>query len=301
MRSTMFITASLIVHAICFTALALNHFRSGGDSETAGTEVEVTMGEGTKVADASGALTEVPEVKPLPIKEEVKPVEEKKLLAKKTAKKVSKVQPQAKVQKELPAKEFIAETQLPQDLNPELEESEEKVELIPVKDLPPAGVQAQTSPEAEDKATEAVSTDLSETKDPSPVTTEASGDAGKGASTEPMLNKGGETKAEAVSYLELKQYSGNKPPAYPMSARRDQRQGQVDLLYRVAKDGHVAEVQVAKSSGHPDLDEAAVKAIAKFRYVPGQEGWARHPVIFSIKGAVTALPSKLRGSAASAE
>lgn len=298
MRSTMFVTVSLIVHALCFTALAVNHFKQLPEGN-AGTEVEVTMGEGVQVADASGTQ-EVPEVKPLPVKEEPK---KEVTLPKKApvAKKVVKNSPA----KTLPKKETVAETELPPNMNPVIEDSQavtvapeeqsdEKVELIPVKDLPPAGVQAAASDEAEDKSTEAISKDVSETKDPAPVSTEGDG---KGAA----LNKGGDTKSEAVSYLELKQYSGNQPPVYPMSARKEQRQGQVDLLYRVTKDGRIAEVQVAKSSGHPDLDEAAVKSIAKYKYVPGQEGWARHPVIFAIKGAVTTLPSRARHSNASAE
>ncbi len=304
MRSTIFVTASLIVHAICFTALAVNHFGSSGGDTGAGTEVEVAMGEGTLVADASGAAP-VPEAKPLQEKTEVKEVKKEETLPpKKTAapaKKAVKAQP--KIAKELPAKDKIAETELPENMNPAIDDAQavavapeqEKVEMVPVKETAPAGVQAASSAEAEDKATEAASKEVTETKDPAPV-----GGDGQGASAEP-LNKGGETKSEAVSYLELKQYSGNKPPAYPLSARKDQRQGQVELLYRVAKDGRVTEVQVAKSSGHPDLDEAAVKAIAKFKYVPGQEGWARHPVIFSLKGVATEMPSKLRGSAAAAE
>lgn len=323
MRSTFFLTASLVVHAICFTALAVNHFKPlpfGGESGN-GTEVEVAIGEGTLLADASGVTAE-PEMKPLPVKEEVKSEEiaaaplpakikeepkketpAKKAVAVKKAKKVVKAQP--KIATELPAKE---KTEQPENMDPVIEDSQavavpedsqqdEKFELIPVKDAPPAGVQAATtSPaEAEDKMTEATSQDVNQTKDPAPV----EGD-GQGASNQP-LNKGGDTKSEAVSYLDLKQYSGNKPPVYPLSARKEQRQGQVDLLYRVAKDGRVAEVQVAKSSGHPDLDEAAVKAIAKFKFVPGQEGWARHPVVFALKGVATTLPSKLRGSAAAAE
>lgn len=316
MRSTFFLTASLIVHGICFTALAVNHFKSlpTGQDSASGTEVEVAMGEGMLVADASGVTPE-PEMKPLPVvtqkneiqKEDVVPLppKPKKAAPAKKAKKMVKAQP--KIATELPPKEKVDEQ--PENMDPAIEDSQavaipnntapaedEKFELIPVKETPPAGVQAATTgAEAEDKMTEATSQDVNQTKDPAPV----EGD-GQGASNQP-LNKGGDSKSEAVSYLDLKQYSGNKPPVYPLSARKEQRQGQVDLLYRVTREGRVAEVQVAKSSGHSDLDEAAVKAIAKFKFVPGQEGWARHPIVFALKGVATTLPSKLRGSSAAAE
>jgi TonB family protein len=115
------------------------------------------------------------------------------------------------------------------------------------------------------------------------------------------LGKGGATQAGAVEYTDLKQTNGNKPPVYPMAARLEKRQGQVELLYRVTKDGHVTEVSVAQSSGSQDLDQEAVRAISKFHFVPGQEGWAKHPVVFSLKGETAALPSRLRSKVGSQE
>jgi protein TonB len=88
--------------------------------------------------------------------------------------------------------------------------------------------------------------------------------------------------------------NGNKPPRYPLQARKEGREGEVDLLYRVTKEGGVADIQIVRSSGSQDLDQEAVRAIAKFRFVPGQEGWARHPVNFTLKGETAALPSRLR-------
>lgn len=108
------------------------------------------------------------------------------------------------------------------------------------------------------------------------------------------LNKGGETKEGAVSFLDLRQLPGNKNPNYPRQARLENRQGQLELVYRVTNEGKVADIQVAKSSGFKDLDAEAVRAISQFKFVPGQEGWARHPVTFSLKGNVATLPSHLR-------
>lgn len=290
LRSTIFLTLSLIVHAAALTALALSHFR--GKEAASGDSVEVTMGEDAKpeaapqlvAANDATPVTEQPEIKP--IEQKIEPVQALPKKETPKPKKIAKIKKAAPVviPTELPAKE---KTEEPENLSPKLEDSDAVVaaepELVPVKEQ----VAAQPADEAEDKVETAAPAPAPAAPTPAPVT--------------PNLGQGGESQSEAVSYLNLTQYSGNKAPEYPVAARMEQRQGQVDLLYRVAKDGRVTEVTVAKSSGHKDLDEAAVKAIAKYRFQPGQEGWAKHPVIFKLSGAAAAMPSKLRTNHAATE
>ena len=60
----------------------------------------------------------------------------------------------------------------------------------------------------------------------------------------------------------------NLPPAYPAEARRLRQAGAVRLLVHVAADGTPSLVEVAGSSGHPSLDDAAVQAVAGWRFNP---------------------------------
>jgi len=316
MRSTIFLTLSLIVHAVCITALALSHFK--GSEAPGGGAVEVTMGEGTK--DDTTKLVAANDVKPVAVQPEMKPIEKAPEVAPLPKKETPKPKKIVKAKKaapvvatELPPKE---KTDLPEQLDPKIEDSdavavaappeqEEAPKFIPVKEQ----VAAKPLDEAEEK-TEANSQDA-QAEDPAPVKEEkpvekpaTSGQIeqpGAKAVAVAALGQGGDTKAEAVPYLNLSQYSGNKSPEYPVAARKEQRQGQVDLLYRVTKDGRVTEVSIAKSSGHKDLDESAVKAISKYKFVSGQEGWAKHPVIFKLTGATATLPSKLRTNSAATE
>lgn len=301
LRSTIFLTLSLIVHAVCVAALALSHFK--GIESPGGSSVEVTMGE-TLTAEDPGQLVARNDVQPV-AQPEIKPiekVEEKtaeviKPLPKKAAPKPKKIvkAPTPKPPTVLPPKEQPAQAE-PEQLSPELSDSdavaiseqpeEEAPQFIPVKDQ----AAAQPLDEAEDKI-EATSQD---TLPPAAVPTAEQ-------PAQPGLGQGGDTKGDAVPTASLAQFSGNKAPEYPIRARKEQRQGEVNLLYRVTRDGRVTEVQIAKSSGHPDLDESAVKAISKFRFVPGQEGWAKHSVIFTLKGSAAALPSKLRTQHAAKE
>jgi periplasmic protein TonB len=69
----------------------------------------------------------------------------------------------------------------------------------------------------------------------------------------------------APSGLDLE---GDMRPAYPMSARARGEEGTVKLGVRLHADGRVLDAQVAESSGHPALDQAALSAIHKARFTP---------------------------------
>ena len=79
------------------------------------------------------------------------------------------------------------------------------------------------------------------------------------------------------------------PPPYPSLARRMNWEGTVQCLIRVAPDGTVESVVIDQSSGHVILDEAALKAIRKWRFEPRSEpGELLHKVTFRI----AALPNR---------
>lgn len=60
----------------------------------------------------------------------------------------------------------------------------------------------------------------------------------------------------------------NPPPAFPAEAIRNRWEGVVMLRLRIAKSGKVEKVEVIGSSGHPLLDQAAVKAVSRWRGKP---------------------------------
>lgn len=60
---------------------------------------------------------------------------------------------------------------------------------------------------------------------------------------------------------------------YPDAARLRSEQGQIILSYRIATDGGVKNVVVTQSSGHDDLDAAAVACVSHWRYqIASQNG-----------------------------
>jgi TonB family protein len=59
-------------------------------------------------------------------------------------------------------------------------------------------------------------------------------------------------------------------PEYPSAARRRDDQGTVHVRVRVLASGQASEVQVQRSSGIPELDQAAVAAVNASKFRPAQ-------------------------------
>lgn len=75
--------------------------------------------------------------------------------------------------------------------------------------------------------------------------------------------------------LDVKQppeFSGNRPPRYPALARQQGLDGTVLLRLSIDDRGHVENVEVARSSGHPILDAAAANAVRTWKGRPATRG-----------------------------
>jgi protein TonB len=85
-------------------------------------------------------------------------------------------------------------------------------------------------------------------------------------------------------------YLDNPAPNYPSISRRLGEQGKVLLRVQVAVDGTADSVVLQTSSGSSRLDQAALAAVKKWRFVPAKRGGQAVvasvvvPVSFSIEG-----------------
>lgn len=86
-------------------------------------------------------------------------------------------------------------------------------------------------------------------------------------------------------------YGVNPKPPYPMLARRLGAQGVVLLRVHVRKDGTVADVELARSSGFSMLDDAATRTVReRWRFVPARvdgapvASWVEVPIRFVLEG-----------------
>ena len=67
-------------------------------------------------------------------------------------------------------------------------------------------------------------------------------------------------------------YLKNPAPEYPSLAQRRGWEGTVLLRVHVLASGKPGEIQIQKSSGREALDDAALSAVKRWSFVPGQAG-----------------------------
>ncbi|UVE19444.1 energy transducer TonB [Pseudomonas sp. LS44] len=83
-------------------------------------------------------------------------------------------------------------------------------------------------------------------------------------------------------------YLRNPAPEYPSLAQRRGWEGTVLLRVHVLANGKPSEIQLQTSSGRESLDEAAVRAVKRWSFVPAkrgdvaQDGWVSVPIDFRL-------------------
>jgi protein TonB len=83
-------------------------------------------------------------------------------------------------------------------------------------------------------------------------------------------------------------YLNNPPPGYPAASRRFGEQGRVMLRVLVDARGDAEKIEVSQTSGHTRLDQAAVDAVQRWKFVPAKRGdtavgaWVLVPIAFKL-------------------
>lgn len=91
-------------------------------------------------------------------------------------------------------------------------------------------------------------------------------------------------------------YLQNPAPVYPPTSKKLREEGTVELRVVVSETGEALSVEIARSSGYSRLDDAARRAVARWRFVPSKrgstpvQGIALVPLAFSLKRAATDHP-----------
>ena len=84
-------------------------------------------------------------------------------------------------------------------------------------------------------------------------------------------------------------YAKNPRPAYPQEARERGYQGVVLLKAEVLSNGIVGQLKVIKSSGYAVLDQCALAAVQKWRFIPARKEmiaipcWVNIPIKFELQ------------------
>lgn len=84
-------------------------------------------------------------------------------------------------------------------------------------------------------------------------------------------------------------YLHNDAPAYPALSRQFEEQGIVLLNVLVGADGKAQKAVINKSSGYARLDNAALKTVSKWNFIPAKQGennvatWVQIPINFVLE------------------
>jgi protein TonB len=85
------------------------------------------------------------------------------------------------------------------------------------------------------------------------------------------------------------EYLNNRPPPYPPLSRRLGEQGKVVVRVLIDIDGTARQAEVKTSSGYDRLDQAALKTVLGWTYVPGKVNgepkamWFNVPIHFVLE------------------
>lgn len=85
-------------------------------------------------------------------------------------------------------------------------------------------------------------------------------------------------------------YAYNPPPDYPLAMREQGMGGVVWLRVWVDGEGRPGEIRLARGSGYRLLDDAAMRAVRHWRFVPARIGdqatasWVEFPIRFALSG-----------------
>ena len=84
-------------------------------------------------------------------------------------------------------------------------------------------------------------------------------------------------------------YLDNPKPPYPAISRRMGEEGEVRLRVHVDLAGAAQQIEIARSSGFPRLDQAALDTVKQWRFTPARQGdqpiaaWVIVPIQFSLR------------------
>jgi periplasmic protein TonB len=78
------------------------------------------------------------------------------------------------------------------------------------------------------------------------------------------------------------QYLQNPKPSYPALSRRMGEQGKVVIRVLIGVEGQAQKAEIFQSSGYERLDQAALKTVLGWRYVPGKRGGVAEAMWFNV-------------------
>jgi periplasmic protein TonB len=177
---------------------------------------------------------------------------------------------------------WVAQSQLAE--LPASDESGQVVMADVVSDIPnPAPLtHAKPAPTATPTSTPTKSVTKADTPALNPNSSNAQEAAAANAAAAPSTASGKTSSPSLVEPSADADYLKNPPPGYPRISRRNGEQGTVIVRVFISAQGAPEKAEVRISSGFARLDQAALEAVQRWRFVPGRRNGTPEAMWFNI-------------------
>lgn len=148
---------------------------------------------------------------------------------------------------------------------PEPQHSQDIPKPIPTEATPVEQIQTSTPVVKSEPVVTASDLTMTEAEAPSSSSASSSSEASSSSSSaaSAAVSGGGSRSGIAAPGILSK-----VDPSYPSDARQAGLEGTAVLRVQILANGRPGEISVSRSTGHSSLDDAAVAAVAKWRFVP---------------------------------
>ena len=177
---------------------------------------------------------------------------------------------------------WVAQSQLAE--LPASDESGQVVMADVVSDMPnPAPLtHAKPTPQAVPQPASTQSVAKTNTPALSPNSNTAQDTAAASTAAAPATASGQTDAPSLVEPSANADYLKNPPPGYPRISRRNGEQGTVIVRVFISTQGTPEKAEVRTSSGFARLDQAALEAVQRWRFVPGRRNGTPEAMWFNI-------------------
>ncbi len=167
---------------------------------------------------------------------------------------------------------------------PEAKRSQDMPKPIPTEAAPVEKIQTTTSTAKSEAVVTASDMTMTEAEVPGSSSSSGESSSSSSAAASAPVSGGGSRGGIAAPGILSK-----VDPSYPSDARQAGLEGTAVLRVQILANGRPGEISVSRSTGSSSLDDAAVTAVAKWRFVPAKDRDSGQTVV-----CYTSLPVSFR-------
>lgn len=152
----------------------------------------------------------------------------------------------------------------------------------PVPSTEPNQVETAITPAITTSTLTMTDADISESSSAQQPSISTAGGEGANSSSAPASSQSGSNAGPSLSGIAKPSILSKVNPVYPPTARQANLEGTVLVKIQILTSGRTGEISIARSSGYPSLDEAAIAAVEQWQFIPAKNLSNGQPIACTI-------------------